>query len=148
MKVINKTPMRPLHDGDLPVPPASSLHLIFEQGRISSMPSHITAAALDASSEERSEDDGMPEHPLKAADALKWAADRGKRVADAEPGPGLPELEKGRRITCEEIRTDAYFLWEADGCKEGMAETYWIQARDRIKADRRFLTISETSFPT
>ena len=30
--------------------------------------------------EERSEDEGMPEHPANARDPVRWAAERGERV--------------------------------------------------------------------
>lgn len=35
----------------------------------------------DRFAEERSEDDGMPEHPAKARDPVRWAAERGERVS-------------------------------------------------------------------
>jgi hypothetical protein len=35
----------------------------------------------DRAAEERSENEGMPEHPAKARDPVRWAADRGKRVS-------------------------------------------------------------------
>jgi hypothetical protein len=34
----------------------------------------------DRVAEERSENEGMPEHPTKARDPVRWAADRSKRV--------------------------------------------------------------------
>ncbi|MBX6741350.1 MAG: hypothetical protein IRY87_04785 [Acetobacteraceae bacterium] len=35
----------------------------------------------DRIAEERSEDEGMPEHPAKARDPARWAADRRERVS-------------------------------------------------------------------
>lgn len=35
----------------------------------------------DRFAEERSEDEGMPEHPAKARDPVRWAAERGERVS-------------------------------------------------------------------
>ena len=44
----------------------------------------------DRAAEERSEDDGMPEHPAKARDPARWAAERlertGRRAPVAERG--------------------------------------------------------------
>jgi len=34
----------------------------------------------DRAAEERSEDEGMPEHPAKARDPVRWAAERRARV--------------------------------------------------------------------
>jgi hypothetical protein len=39
----------------------------------------------DRTAEERSENEGMPEHPGKARDPVRWAADRGKRVSQRMP---------------------------------------------------------------
>jgi hypothetical protein len=39
----------------------------------------------DRFAEERSEDDGMPEHRAKAHDPVQWAADRGTRVSQRLP---------------------------------------------------------------
>jgi len=39
----------------------------------------------DRVAEERSEDEGMPEHLGKARDPVQWAADRGKRVNQRIP---------------------------------------------------------------
>jgi hypothetical protein len=44
----------------------------------------------DRAAEERSEDDGMPEHADKAHDPVRWAAGRGARV-----GQRLPERSHG-----------------------------------------------------
>lgn len=35
----------------------------------------------DRTAEERSENEGMPEHPAKARDPVRWAADRRARVS-------------------------------------------------------------------
>ncbi len=39
----------------------------------------------DRAAEERSENEGMPEHAAKARDPVRWAADRGKRVSPRSP---------------------------------------------------------------
>jgi hypothetical protein len=41
---------------------------------------------VDRAAEERSEDDGMPEHAAKARDPVRWAADRGRRVSQRSLG--------------------------------------------------------------
>ena len=41
----------------------------------------------DRAAEERSENEGMPEHPAKAQDPVRWAADRGKRVRRSTAQP-------------------------------------------------------------
>lgn len=50
--------------------------------RESSPPMKPNAADLlaDRDAEERSESEGMPEHPAKARDPVRWAADRGRRT--------------------------------------------------------------------
>jgi hypothetical protein len=42
----------------------------------------------DRAAEERSEDDGMPEHPTKARDPVRWAAERRERVGHGAPPAG------------------------------------------------------------
>ncbi len=39
----------------------------------------------DRAAEERSENEGMPEHAAKARDPVRWAADRGNRVSPRSP---------------------------------------------------------------
>ena len=39
----------------------------------------------DRAAEERSENEGMPEHAGKARDPVQWAADRGTRVNQRKP---------------------------------------------------------------
>jgi hypothetical protein len=48
----------------------------------------------DRAAEERSEDDGMPEHAAKARDPVRWAADRRARTSRRIPQntPGRPGL--------------------------------------------------------
>lgn len=41
--------------------------------------------AADRAAEERSEDDGMPEHPAKARDPARWAAERRERTGHHAP---------------------------------------------------------------
>ena len=42
----------------------------------------------DRAAEERSEDDGMTEHPAKARDPVRWAAERQERVGHGAPPAG------------------------------------------------------------
>ena len=42
----------------------------------------------DRAAEERSEDDGMPEHPAKARDPARWAAERRERTGHRAPAAG------------------------------------------------------------
>lgn len=42
----------------------------------------------DRAAEERSEDDGMPEHRTKARDPVRWAAERRDRMGHSAPPPG------------------------------------------------------------
>jgi hypothetical protein len=48
----------------------------------------------DRIAEERSEDDGMPEHAAKADDPVRWGADRGTRVSKRKPerSPSRPGM--------------------------------------------------------
>jgi hypothetical protein len=39
-----------------------------------------TDEIADRDAEERSENEGMPEHPAKARNPVRWAADRGRRT--------------------------------------------------------------------
>jgi len=50
-----------------------------------------TDQVADREAEERSEDEGMPEHPAKARDPVRWAAGRGRRTARR-----VPERPPGR----------------------------------------------------
>ena len=45
----------------------------------------------DREAEERSENEGMPEHSTKGHDPARWAADRGRRVSRR-----MPERSPGR----------------------------------------------------
>ncbi|MGA7778359.1 MAG: DUF2934 domain-containing protein [Paraburkholderia sp.] len=38
-------------------------------------------------------------------------------------------------VTEEQIRTLAFYLWEADGSPEGRAEEYWEKAQRQLGAD-------------
>lgn len=35
--------------------------------------------------------------------------------------------------TDEQIRTRAYFLWEADGCPQGRDWHYWLKAKEELQ---------------
>jgi hypothetical protein len=39
----------------------------------------------------------------------------------------------------QQIREQAYFLWEQDGCPEGRSEEYWARARDQHLRDRAYV---------
>lgn len=71
-------------------------------GRLAIMKTRQHDAELaDRIAEERSENEGMPEHPAKARDPVRWALDRHSRVSRTErrlePGntglsPRMPRL--------------------------------------------------------
>jgi hypothetical protein len=52
----------------------------------------------DRAAEERSEDDGMPEHPAKACDPAKWTAER--RVRSGQRAPEQRRPSAGARPRC------------------------------------------------
>ena len=51
----------------------------------------------------------------------------------------------------QRVRERAYFLWQQDGCPDGLADRYWQQARwieeEREKYENRIDTEEEDSFP-
>jgi hypothetical protein len=53
----------------------------------------------DRAAEERSEDEGMPEHPAKARDPVRWAAERGERVIERR-APGHTGMFGGAFVAC------------------------------------------------
>jgi hypothetical protein len=53
----------------------------------------------DRAAEERSEDEGMPEHPAKARDPVRWAAERGERVVGRR-APGHTGTFGGAFVAC------------------------------------------------
>ena len=57
----------------------------------------------DRAAEERSEDDGMPEHPSKARDPARWAAERRVRSGQRAPeqrGPGRAGMAGIAMVSC------------------------------------------------
>ncbi len=50
------------------------------------MKPNLADEIADRAAEERSEDEGMPEHLAKARDPVRWAVDRRARVARRPPG--------------------------------------------------------------
>jgi hypothetical protein len=56
----------------------------------------------DRTAEERSEDEGMPEHAAKALDPVRWAAERGKRVSQRMPdhSPGRTGIFGVALVSC------------------------------------------------
>lgn len=61
----------------------------------------------DRTAEERSENEGMPEHPGKAHDPVRWAADRGMRVSQRmlERSPGRPGMFGIALMSCAVLAT-------------------------------------------
>ena len=58
--------------------------------------------------EERSEDDGMPEHPAKARDPARWAAERRERTdrhAPAERGSARAGMVGLALVSCAALAT-------------------------------------------
>jgi hypothetical protein len=56
----------------------------------------------DRAAEERSENEGMPEHPAKARDPVQWAADRPERVSRSASGrsPGHTGMFGVALVSC------------------------------------------------
>jgi hypothetical protein len=57
----------------------------------------------DRTAEERSEDDGMPEHPAKARDPERWAAERHARTGRRAPErrrPGRADMAGIAMVSC------------------------------------------------
>jgi hypothetical protein len=57
----------------------------------------------DPAAEERSEDDGMPEHPSKARDPERWAAERRVRTGQRAPEqrrPGRTDMAGIAMVSC------------------------------------------------
>ena len=72
-------------------------------------PSDETA---DRAAEERSEDDGMPEHRAKARDPARWAAERRERTArralPAERGSGRTGMVGLAMVSCAALAALAF----------------------------------------
>ena len=67
--------------------------------------------AAERAAEERSEDDGMPEHPTKALDPARWAAERPERTghrAPAERGPGRTGVFGVAMVSCAALAALAF----------------------------------------
>ena len=66
----------------------------------------------DRAAEERSEDDGMPEHPAKAHDPVRWAAERRERTAHhaptAERGSGRIGVVGLAMVSCTALAALAF----------------------------------------
>jgi hypothetical protein len=54
----------------------------------------------DRAAEERSEDDGMPEHPAKARDPERWAAERRVRSGQRAPEQRRPGMAGIAMVSC------------------------------------------------
>ncbi len=68
--------------------------------------------AADRATEERSEDDGMPEHPAKARDPERWSAERremtGQSAPAAERGPGRADVFSMAMVSCPALAALAF----------------------------------------
>lgn len=65
----------------------------------------------DRAAEERSEDDGMPEHPAKARDPARWAAERPVRSGRRAPerrGPGRTGMAGVAMVSCAALAVLAF----------------------------------------
>ena len=66
----------------------------------------------DRAAEERSEDDGMPEHRAKARDPARWAAERRERTARRAPpaqhGPGRTGVVGMAVVSCAALAALAF----------------------------------------
>jgi len=66
----------------------------------------------DRAAEERSEDDGMPEHRAKARDPARWAAARpertGRRAPAAERGSGRAGVFSMAMVSCAALAALAF----------------------------------------
>ncbi|MFN7140399.1 MAG: DUF2934 domain-containing protein [Limisphaerales bacterium] len=47
--------------------------------------------------------------------------------------------------TDEQIRTRAYYLWEADGCQPGRDWEYWIKAKQEFEAQDQPVAAAPTT---
>ena len=66
----------------------------------------------DRAAEERSEDDGMPEHPAKARDPARWAAERrevtGRSAPAAERASGRSGVFSMAMVSCAALAALAF----------------------------------------
>ena len=66
---------------------------------------------VDRAAEERSEDDGVPEHPAKARDPARWVAERRERTgrhAPAERGAGRTGMVGLAMVSCAALAALAF----------------------------------------
>jgi hypothetical protein len=71
-------------------------------GGAPAMRSNPADEIADRTAEERSEDEGMPEHASKALDPVRWAAERSRRVSQRMPGhsPGRTGILGVALVSC------------------------------------------------
>ena len=102
----------------------------------------------DRAAEERSEDDGMAEHPAKARDPARWAAERRVRAgrrAPAERGSGRTGMAGLAMVSCAALAalTFAHGALRRLGTRARAANSlirapgdcfgvWWIQAWNRV----------------
>jgi len=49
------------------------------------------------------------------------------------------KVKKAQEFSREDIGRLAYLNWEKDGCPQGHATNYWLEAEQQLKATWRFL---------
>ena len=77
----------------------------------------------------------VPEHEHGAL-VTRIHVDRGGSISP--PGDRLPPQAETREHLESCVRSEAYRLWEADGCPEGAADAYWHRAHEAHIRDRAY----------
>jgi hypothetical protein len=88
------------------------------------MQPNLHEETADRAAEERSEDDGMPEHPAKARDPERWAAERHVRTGRRAPErrrPGRADMAGIAMVSCTVLAALALargvFRWLGAGAR-------------------------------
>jgi hypothetical protein len=77
-----------------------------------------------------------PENDLQWLNARMHAT----RGGQMEPYGDSLDINAGTPAGIEqEIRTQAYFLWEQEGCPDGQAEKHWYCALEQNRRDRAYM---------
>jgi hypothetical protein len=53
--------------------------------------------------------------------------------ADSSAFNVLSDWEATMHMSDQQIRTLAYYLWEAEGCPEGWADSHWFKAKELLE---------------